>query len=320
MPINTAAGQIHPDALGRTLMHEHLVIGMPGWESDTQAPAPDFRNMLAACIDRVQELQSAGFRSMLDPCPNDMGRNAELIAEVASRTGFNIIFATGLYNEHHGGSPYWNTVFATDPDADKRLRDLFVGEIEDGVRGVGIKPGVIKIGTSALPFSDYEKRVFRAAASASIATGVPITTHTEAVRGDEQLACLTELGVPAGQIIVGHCCCSGDHAYHKRIVDGGAFVGFDRFGLVLSCSDEQRIESLMRLREDGALGSVIISHDSICTWLGGMFPPAMAEEFSAMNHPLHFTRNIAPKLQAAGVSAAEIEAMLVDNPRRYFEC
>ena len=319
MLINTANGQIQADALGRTLMHEHLVIGMPGWESDTRAPAPDFRNMVAACIDRVQELQSAGFRSLLDPCPNDLGRNAEVIAEVASRTGFNVIFATGLYNEHYGGSPYWSMAFATDPDADKRLCDLFVSEIEDGVRGVGIKPGVIKIGTSTLPFSEYEKRVFRAAAMASTATAVPITTHTDAILGDEQVAYLTELGVPAKQIIVGHCCCSGDHAYHKRIVDKGAFIGFDRFGIVYSRTDEQRIESLLCLREDDALGSVIISHDSVCTWLGSMFPPAMVKQFSAMNHPLHFTRNIAPKLRAAGVSAAEIEAMLVDNPRRYFE-
>ena len=151
MPINTANGPIAAHALGRTLMHEHLVIGMPGWESDSKAPAPDFRSMVAACVDRIEELKSAGFGTILDPCPNDLGRNADLIGEVAAKTGFNIVFATGLYNEHHGGSPYWNMVFATDPDADKRLADLFVDEIRNGVRGAGIKPGVIKVGTSHPP-------------------------------------------------------------------------------------------------------------------------------------------------------------------------
>ncbi len=318
MPINTANGPIEAHALGRTLMHEHLVIGMPGWESDTKAPAPDFRSMVAACVDRIEELKSAGFGTILDPCPNDLGRNADLMGEVAARTGFNVVFATGLYNEHHGGSSYWNMVFATDPDADKRLADLFVHEIQNGVRGAGIKPGVIKIGTSHPPFSDYEKRVFKAAATASIATGVPITTHTDVVLGDEQLALLTSLGVPASQIVIGHCCDNGDHAYHKRIVDGGAFVGFDRFGITNIRTDEQRVEALMRLRQDDALGSVIISHDTVCNWLGNMFPPAIMARFNLTHHPLHFTRNIAPKLKGAGMSAGEIEGMLVDNPRRYF--
>ena len=316
MPINTASGQINPDELGRTLMHEHLVIGMPGWESDTGAPASEYRDMVAACVDRVQELQAAGFRSMLDPCPSDLGRNAQLIGEVAARTGFNIIFAVGLYNEHAGASAYWEMMFATDPDADKRLCDVFVNEIENGVPGVGIKPGVIKIATSNPPFSDYEKHVFRAAALASNATGVPITTHTDALLGDEQLAYLTELTVPASRIVIGHCCGNGDHAYHRRIIDGGAFIGFDRFGIVFPRTDDERIESLLRLREDKVLGSVIISHDSVCNWLG-RYPAAIAELMADV-HPLHFTRNIAPKLRLAGMADSEIEAMLVDNPRRYF--
>jgi phosphotriesterase-related protein len=49
-----------------------------------------------------------------------------------------------------------------------------------------------------------------------------------------------------------------------------------------------------------------------------MFPPAVIAKFNLTHHPLHFTRNIAPKLKAAGMSEAEIEGMLVDNPRRYF--
>jgi phosphotriesterase-related protein len=145
-----------------------------------------------------------------------------------------------------------------------------------------------------------------------------LPTHTDVVLGDEQLALLTALGVPASQIIIGHCCGNGDHAYHKRIIDGGAFVGFDRFGIIYPRSDEQRIESLMRLRQDDALGSVIISHDTVCSWLGAMFPPAVLERFNLTHHPLHFTRTIAPKLKTAGMSEAEIESMLVDNPRRYF--
>jgi phosphotriesterase-related protein len=318
MPINTATGPIEPSQLGRTLMHEHLVIGFPGWESDTKAPAPVFRDMVARCIDRVQELQAAGFTTLVDPCPNDVGRNAELIGEVASRTGFNIIFATGLYNEHHGGSPYWSTVFATDPEAEKRLCDMFVNEIEHGVRGVGIHPGILKVGTGKPSFTEYEKKVFRAAAMASQLTGVPVTTHSEGVLGDEQVDTLAEHGVAPHCVIVGHCCGSDDHTYHMDIIDKGAFIGFDRFGIEYPHSDATRIQSILKIREKNALDHIIISHDSICCWLGEMLPPAILEHMASIHHPLRFNRVITPLLHEAGVTAAEIDLMLIENPRRYF--
>lgn len=318
MAINTATGRVEAADLGRTLMHEHLVVGMPGWQSDTRVPAPDFRNMVAACVDRVQELQAGGFTSMVDPCPSDLGRDPELIGEVAARTGFNIIFATGLYNEHHGGATYWSTVFRTDPDGEKRLRDVFVDEIENGVRGTGLKPGILKVGTAFPPFSDYEKGVFRAAAMASLATGTPITTHSEGVLGDEQLALLKSEGVPASRVIIGHCCGSEDHDYHMRIVNGGGFVGIDRFGIQRPLSDESRIASILKLKEKGALGSLIVSHDSVCCWLGAMLPTAIADYMREFANPMRFSRVIAPMLESAGVTAAEIETLLVDNPRRYF--
>src|ERR1700678_1567581 len=81
MQINTATGSVDVDRLGKTLMHEHLVIGFPGWDSDTSAPSQSFREMTAVCLDRIGELKSAGFSTLLDPCPNDIGRDVELMAE-----------------------------------------------------------------------------------------------------------------------------------------------------------------------------------------------------------------------------------------------
>ena len=58
MHINTATGPVNVEALGKTLMHEHLVIGFPGWESDTAAPSAGFRDMTAVCLDKIGELKS----------------------------------------------------------------------------------------------------------------------------------------------------------------------------------------------------------------------------------------------------------------------
>jgi phosphotriesterase-related protein len=315
MQVNTATGKIAAEALGRTLMHEHLLVGLPGWQSDTRIAAPDRRNMVAACVDRVQELQDAGFATLVDPCPSDLGRDVELIGEVAARTGFSIIFATGLYNERFGGSAYWTRVLGMDPDADRRLCDMFVDEIERGVPGTGLKAGILKVGTSLPPFTDYEKYVFRAAAMASRATGTPITTHTDGVLGDEQLNYLTALGVPAARIVIGHCCGNPDHDYHMRIIDGGAFAGFDRFGMEHLRLDADRVASLLELRRKQVLGSVVISHDSVWCWLGRFQPK---DHPAPKNQPLRFTRVIAPMLEEAGMTRAEIEGMLTANPRRYF--
>ena len=32
--VNTVLGPVKPDLLGITSMHEHLLLGMPGWEYD----------------------------------------------------------------------------------------------------------------------------------------------------------------------------------------------------------------------------------------------------------------------------------------------
>jgi len=65
----------------------------------------DRREELAICVDRLQELKAAGYSSPLDPCPNDVGRDVDLMGEAAARAGFNIVCATDFYNEHLGATP-----------------------------------------------------------------------------------------------------------------------------------------------------------------------------------------------------------------------
>ena len=314
--LNTVNGPIAIDALGKTLMHEHLVVGFSGWESDTGVYPASRREIVARCVDTVQELIDNGFSSLLDPCPNDLGRDVELMGEVASRTGFNILFATGLYDEIYGSS-YWKTKVAFDPDAESYIRDMYVREITEGIGATGSKPAVIKIATGPAPFPDYELTVMRAAAAAAQITGVPITTHTAAVDGDKQVAYLTEHGMRPEQLIIGHSCGSNDHAYHTDICNAGAYIGFDRFGLTMANSDEARIEGLKAVLDRGHERSVIISHDCTFHMQGQVVSKVAQDELLAVK-PMHFTRVIAPQLLSLGVEAATIEAMLIDNPRSYF--
>jgi phosphotriesterase-related protein len=317
--VNTVTGQVSPSQLGRTLMHEHLLIGYPGAESDTARPGLKRGEMTAICVDRIEELKSEGVTSMLDPCPSDLGRDVEFIAEVAQKTGFQIICATGLYKEDEGGAAYWKFRSRFGPQA-AAMAEVFIRDLTEGIGETGIRAGIIKIATGYGAITDYEKTVLEAAALASVETGAPITTHTDDGKlGDEQQEILTSKGVPANRIIIGHSCGTDDHDYHMKIVDGGSYLGFDRFGLDMLVPDEKRIAALLRVVEKGAASRVVVSHDSVWCWRGEPIPNIEFSASLAPNwHPLHFIRNIAPRLREGGATAEQVDMMLVENPRRFF--
>lgn len=318
--VHTVTGEVDVAKLGVTLMHEHLVIGYPGWEADTLAPGPNREQMLAICVDKIQAMQDHGVRSMLDPCPNDLGRDVELAAEVSARTGFNIVCATGLYKEDEGGVPYWHFTRNLG-NAVQRMAELFIHELTVGIGPTGIKAGIIKVATGKGVITAYEYEVLEAAAIASVATGAPITTHTDSgTMGLEQQAFLVEKGVAPHRIIIGHSCGTTDHDYHMHVVENGSYLGFDRFGLDFFVSDEDRVASMLALLNKQREQHVVVSHDSVWCTRGSPFPPELLATMDAdkLFDPTHFHRNIIPKLLAGGATQAQIETMLVANPRRFF--
>lgn len=316
--IQTVTGPTTPEKLGRTLMHEHLLIGYPGSDVDWVNPGPSRRERIERCVDRIEEMKGLGITAMLDPCPADLGRDVELMAEVAQRTGFQLICATGLYKEAEGGTAYWKfrMSFGSVVDA---MAEIFIRELRDGVGETGIRAGIIKVGTGHGTLTEYEQAVFAAAARASLETGAPITTHTDDGRfGDDQQAFLTARGVPAHRIVIGHSCGSGDTAYHTEIAKNGSYLGFDRFGLDMLQPDEERVAALARLVEAGFGRQIVVSHDSVWCWNGQPAPPEALIQMEKVWNPSHFLTRIAPRLREAGVEDAQIEALLVDNPRRFF--
>jgi len=264
-------------------------------------------------------MKDAGFTSMIDPCPNDLGRDVEFMAKVAQKTGFQIICATGLYKHAEGGMPYWQ--FRADfGDNTEAMTELFTRELTEGIGQTGVKAGIIKVATGTPEITDYEKTILTAAAKAAAATGAPITTHTDnGTLGDEQQRILTAGGAEVHRIIIGHSCGTSDHDYHMGIARNGSYLGFDRFGLDMINPDAERVSSLLRLLSSGAGNQIVVSHDSVWCWRGEPAPnPAMFEAMSQTWNPLHFTTRIVPKLIDGGATEEQIEALLVDNPRRFF--
>lgn len=314
--IQTVTGPMSSEAIGRTLMHEHLAVGFPGWEAEAVADRAARREHGQRCVERMQELAGLGLTALVDPCPLDLGRDVELMAEVSAASGVRIICATGLYKEDQGAAPYW--AFRSHwGDVRQEMCELFVRELTEGIAETGIRAGVIKVATGAGRVTPYEDTVLRAAADAHRATGVPITTHTEAgTMGMEQLDVLCAEGVPAGSIIVGHSCGSSDLGYHLKMLDRGALLGFDRFGLELVHPDRERLAALIGLIGIGFASQIVLSHDTVWCWRGRApkLPPGGLPAWE----PTHVFRRILPQLRQAGVSEEAIRTMLIDNPRRYF--
>jgi phosphotriesterase-related protein len=313
--INTVTGTVSPEKLGTTLMHEHLLIGWAGWELDCAVPKFERKSALKNCVEQLKQLKDLGLESMVDPCPMDIGRDVTFMGEVASASGVNIVCATGLYKEDLGSTAYFKQRTVED------ITEVYVSEITKGIGETGIKAGVIKCATGKDKITPYEENLLRAAGRAHKRTGVPITTHTdEGTMGREQLDIFASEGVDLSHVIIGHSCGSSDLRYHTDMLDKGCFLGFDRFGLDFLHPDRLRLAALIGLVGVGFEQQIVLSHDSVACWLGrGLdLTPQLARMVENWK-PSHVFQNIVPALRKAGVAQEKIDAMLVGNPRRYFQ-
>jgi phosphotriesterase-related protein len=314
--VNTVTGPISSADLGRTLIHEHVLIGFPGWFMDARQPAFKREEAMERVVDAFQELHGHGVKTVIDPCPMDLGRDVEFCAEVSQKSGVNLICATGAYVEAMG-IPWTFKAMSVDG-----ITEAFVKEIEDGVAGTGIRCGVIKIATGDGLVSDYERKVLTAAARAAKATGVPLISHTENCScGHTQIDIATSEGLPSSSLIVGHSDGRDDHAYQKSLADRGSYVGFDRFGLEQLIPDAVRVKNLKALVDAGHKDRVMVSHDSVNCWLGWYGDTNPAELTDALPNwrMTHLFENIFPELKRMGMSQADLDHLVIENPRRYFD-
>lgn len=307
--INTVTGPIAPEQLGRTLMHEHVFVEYGGPSSDSVRPGPRRDEIISICNGYIEQIRVFNITALVDPTTIDLGRNAVLLADIAAKTGFTIICATGIYStatyvrmrERLGGSP----------DA---VAGMFIKELTEGIDNTGIKAGIIKVVTGGSRISREEHELLLAAAKASVATGAPIITHTEGILGDEQQRILTSAGVPAQRIIIGHSCLSRNFDYHRSIAQGGSYLAFDRFGMP-GMTDEVRAASMIKLIDAGCAAHLMVSHDSVWYWVDG---PTIGVGAYKNWVPTNFFERVIPMLHYGGATDEQIEMILRENPKRFF--
>jgi hypothetical protein len=147
--VQTVSGRVPAAELGRTLIHEHVLIGFPGWQMDALAPRFDRGEAMARAVDQLQELRDLGVGTFVDPCPMDLGRDVEFLAELSQRSGLRIVCTTGAYFEAEGITHTFRHLPVED------IAAIYIKEITEGVGDTGIRAGAVKIATGAHQVSEY---------------------------------------------------------------------------------------------------------------------------------------------------------------------
>jgi phosphotriesterase-related protein len=333
--VQTVLGLLEPEALGRTLMHEHVLcdIRPPGTRSDNDlGPEITLENVWQMNYGRG--LKRAGRKYMLDlediatrevAAMKHEGGDAivELtcgglspdpagLKRIAAGTGVHLIMGCGYYvNDYQ------------DPRNHGRSVDSFaqeiIGQVLHGAWGTDVRAGMIgEIGCTA-PWTATEKKVMQAALIAAAETGAAINVHPgrHPDQPQEVADFIKAAGRPTERVVISHIDRTVfDEERLLRLADSGVTIEFDLFGQEASYyglsdidmpNDATRLRLIRALIDHGHLDRVVISHD-ICyrtrlTTFGG--------------HGYgHIFRNVVPMMKERGYSADEIDAILVRNPRR----
>lgn len=334
----TVTGEIDPADLGITLTHEHLLVDATVyWDpaGPEEAGDPD-RPVTIGMLGRlrrdpigvtranlrlddpelaVRELASfraAGGRTIVDLTPRGAGLDPLGVRAIARATGIQVVLGTAYYLERT--HPAMLSAMSIDQIADRFARDLLDG-FEEAPGDV--RAGIIgELGTSD-PLGPGEERVLRAAARAHRRTGSPLNVHLQewGANGHVVLDALEAEGADLARTALSHLDSRLDHAYHASLAARGAFVSYDLWGTEDyrvrehrgNPSDLERAQAVRALVDAGYAAHLLVSTD-VCTRV-------QLVEYGGYGYG-HVLANVVPMLRDVGLGEDELQALLIDNPRR----
>lgn len=332
--IHTTAGPVAPDALGATLIHEHLICDLSTYWRPEDAPSVADVVLSQATISTVRDhafavrhdlmldridqavagaarFGAAGGGTIVEVTSHGIGRDVRAVGMIARKSGVRVVVGCGHY------------IGASRPRGFERrtladLADELVEELTEGIAGTGIRAGVIgEIGVGAFPMLDHERKMLRAAVVAQRETEAGIVVHP-AVGTDsafEIARVLDRAGADMEKVVVAHLDerFRGDRRLFRRLARTGVRYGFDTFGREIFFeprqrqhpSDAQRIEAIVALWDDGQGDRITLAQD-IC----------MRHELTEYGGPgyHHVLANIVPRMRNAGLGEREIHQMLRTTP------
>jgi len=333
--IQTVLGPIAPDELGLTLAHEHLLFDLRClWE----APPPERAHLIDAeptpanraelerdlyhsratlhqddpdlAAREATRFREAGGATIVDVTTIGLAPDPDALRQIAGATGLNVVAGAGYYREK-----------CLPPEVLEKSVEELADELErwvvEGMYGTDVLAGILgELGTMS-PIRPFEERQLRAAARVQGRTGAAINVHP-AIWAHEHLRIidiLDEAGADLSRVAISHCDQLVEPEWHRQIAERGVMLCFDTFGAEFQYdsdgsrepTDRERIDCLMRLLDAGRASQLLLSHD-ICTRL-------QLHGYGGRGYD-HVPTTIADRLRAEGASEADLDQMLVANPRR----
>ncbi|MEI9426214.1 phosphotriesterase family protein [Mesorhizobium sp. Cs1299R1N3] len=325
-------GLVNPESIGLTLMHEHLIWDARPSDWRASEPGPEIqlcncfrinyarlkvpRNFVCRSIEIVSQevvkMIEAGGRTLVELSCGGLAPDPKGLMQIAQKTGAQIVMGCGYYQDSY-----------QDRANESRSIDSFAEEITsqivEGAWGTDVRAGIIGEIGCQVPWTALERRVLQGALIAQAETGASVNIHPG--RHEDQPQQIAEFVVGNGgridRTILSHI----DRTIFDvdrllRLADTGCVIEFDLFGQeqgyypwanIEPPNDAGRLRLIRALIKRGHLDRVVISHD-ICqltrlTCYGG-------------HGYVHIYENVIPLMRERGFSEREIDAILVDNPKR----
>jgi predicted metal-dependent phosphotriesterase family hydrolase len=303
--VQTVLGPIDPSDLGVTLPHEHTQCAL--WHIENRWDYWQLTRDEPVILAEIERFREAGGRSLVDLTLPGIGRDPAWLKQIAEASGLHIVMGCGWYR-----TAYYPPEARIDRRSVDDLADELVREIEEGVADSDVRPGIIgEIGTDKPWVSALEERVHRAAARASLRTGMAITTHgVQSAVGLAQLKIFTDEGVDPSRVVIGHADSYHDLDFYLAVLATGANLEFDflghRFGTE-EALEPRLVETIVELLERGFGPQLLLSQD-VCH--NGQLKANGGFGY------VYLHQQFLPTLRTAAVGEGEIRAMTIENPAR----
>ncbi|HMD90946.1 MAG TPA: hypothetical protein VKF38_17450 [Anaerolineaceae bacterium] len=298
--VNTVLGKIPSKCLGITYSHEHLAMN-PG---DPTKYSDSIFDDIEKIKQDMAEFTSAGGKTIVEMTPLNFGRDVLAYQKISQETGVQVICATGFHKEEFI-PPWLNT------SSDNEIIDLLKAEIEQGISDTGIRPGMIKIGTSYQQITALERRIVEIASVVQQETMLPISTNCDkGTMALELCELLKEFGTRPEKVILGHVDIPNDAEYLKKICSKGFNVQIDHVGRDKINKDMTKVNLIKALIEGGFIDQIFLA--------GDMGKRSYMSSYGGWPGLGYILREFKGYLLENGINDMEIDHILISNPGRVF--
>lgn len=304
LEIMTVKGPIPASQMGRTLIHEHLLVDFIGADKITSSRW-DHAAVLQKVMPYVAALPALNMSTLVSCTPAYLGRDPELLLEISEQTGIQILTNTGYYGAVDNA---YLPAHAFSSSAET-LAGIWTDEWKNGIEQTGIKPGFIKIGVNSDSLSQLHQKLILAAGLTHKQTGLTIASHTGPfLPAKQQVALLKANGVHPSAFIWVHAQNERDKENYSLLAAEGAWISLDG---IQPSNLQDYLEKLSYLKKQGWLEQVLISHDA------GWYRPGEEDGGDFRDFSTISTQFI-PLLLNNGFTKEEIDQLLVKNPANAF--